>query len=309
MHDQQPLDLLLDQRKAHWLMHCSFVLEKLLIPLCREGRVKTTTHCQRAVVLIDNRIDKQWLFTVLNTWLMCPKDIKFVLIADKNNTAQAKDLLNCYAPDLNTTIFDVDQIVPGVQLTEHASFNTMLKRPDFWQKMPHEHMLFIQTDALLAKPLHPFFFNFSYLGAPFLPRQHSEYFAMRDTAGNITRFFKTDSPIHGSPDRDVYPHLHGNGGLSIRSKTAMQTICERWGPSSQYKEAEDVFFSRHICKISSPAPLDIAQAFATETTYNPNAVGSHACWKFLDGTNLAHHFEQHLREAWAMTTALRNQAN
>ena len=143
------------------------------------------------------------------------------------------------------------------------------------------------------------------LGAPFLPRQHSEYFTMRNAEGHISRFFKTDSPIHGSPDRDVYPHLHGNGGLSIRSKTAMQTICERWGPSSPDKEAEDVFFSRHISKVSTPAPLDIAQAFATETTYNPNAVGSHACWKFLEGPDLAHHFEQHLRETWAMTTALK----
>ena len=106
MQDQQPLDLLLNQRKEHWLMHCRFVLERLLIPLCSEGRIQTTTHCERAVVLIDNRIDKQWLFTVMNTWLMCPKDSKFVLIADKNNTAKAKDLLNCYAPNLNTIIIE-----------------------------------------------------------------------------------------------------------------------------------------------------------------------------------------------------------
>ena len=88
----------------------------------------------------------------------------------------------------------------------------------------------------------------------------------------------------------------------------MKTICERWGKSSQDQEAEDVFFSRHIMKISTPAPLEIAQAFSTETTYNPYAVGSHACWKFLEGPDLAHHFEQHLREAWAMTKALRSQA-
>ena len=194
-------------------------------------------------------------------------------------------------------------------LEEHTSFNAMLKRPEFWSFMPYEKMLEIQTDALLAKPLHPFFLNFSYLGAPFLPRQHSEYFTLRDANGHINRFFKTDSPIHGSPDRDVYPHLHGNGGLSIRSKSAMQEICNRWGTSSPNEEAEDVFFSRHISKISTPAPLDIAQAFATETTYNPNAIGSHACWKFLVGSDLAHHFESHLREVWAMTTALNHQAS
>ena len=79
MQNIQPLDLLLDQRKEHWLMHCRFVLEHLLIPFADEGCVKQLeTPCQRAVVLIENRIDSQWLFTVLNTWLMCPKDSKSI---------------------------------------------------------------------------------------------------------------------------------------------------------------------------------------------------------------------------------------
>ena len=309
MQEMQPLDLLLEQRKEHWLMHCGFVLEKLLKPLCEKGHVKTKNTCNQGVLLIENRIDEQWLFTVLNTWLMCPKNSEFILIADERSVAQAKELLNRYAPDLKCIILDVAQILPGTRLAEHASFNAMLKRPEFWRYMPYENLLMIQTDALLAKPLHPFFLNFSYLGAPFLPRQHSEYFNLRDSEGQINRFFKTDAPIHGSPDRDVYPHLHGNGGLSIRSKSAMQTISERWGKYSEDKEAEDVFFSRHISKICKPAPLEIAQAFATETTYNPNAVGSHACWKFLDGADLANHFESHLREAWAMANALQNHAS
>ena len=198
-------------------MHCRFVLEKLLTPLCEKRYVKTTTPCKQAVVLIENRIDEQWLFTVLNTWLMCPKDSEFALIVDKKSVVRAKDLLNRYAPSLKSIILDVDEIAPGTHLEEHTSFNAMLKRPEFWSFMPYEKLLVIQTDALLAKPLHPFFLNFSYLGAPFLPRQHSEYFTLRDANGHINRFFKTDSPIHGSPDRDVYPHLHGNGGLSIRS--------------------------------------------------------------------------------------------
>ena len=94
MHNLRPLDLLLEQRKEHWLMHCRFVLERLLIPMCQEGHVKTPTNCQRAVIIIDNRIDKQWLFTVLNTWLMCPKDSEFMLITDERSVAQAKELLD-----------------------------------------------------------------------------------------------------------------------------------------------------------------------------------------------------------------------
>ena len=46
MDDLQPLSLLLEQRKQHWLMHCRFVLERLLIPLCEGSHIKTTTPCK-----------------------------------------------------------------------------------------------------------------------------------------------------------------------------------------------------------------------------------------------------------------------
>ena len=186
MNDFKPLDLLLEQRKQHWLMHCRFVLERLLMPLCFEGVVTTTDPSQRAVVLVDNRIDEQWLFTLLNTWLMCPKDSEFVLIADGDSVTQAEDLLKFHAPGLKASVLDVAQLMPGVQIAEPTSFNAMLKRPEFWRHMPHEPLLIIQTDALLSRPLDPFFFQFPYLGAPFLPRQHSEYFEKRRGDGRIS---------------------------------------------------------------------------------------------------------------------------
>ena len=303
MYEFKPLDLLLEYRQQCWLMHCQFVLERLLMPLCREGLVKTKEPCERAVVLIENRIDEQWLFTLLNTWLMCPKDSAFVLIADTNSVKPAEDLLKCHAPDLKASVLEVEQLVPGIQMKETTSINAMLKKPEFWRQMPYEHLLVIQTDALLSRPLDPFFFQFPYLGAPFLPRQHTEYFEKRRDDGRINRFFKSDTPIHNSPNPDVYPHLHGNGGLSVRQRNVMVAICERWGSSSPAKELEDVFFSRHVARITSVPPLEIAQAFASETTYNPQAIGSHASWKFLSSADLADHLDQHLRAAWAMAEA------
>ena len=121
MDDIQPLNLLLEQRKRHWLMHCRFVLERLLMPLCHEGHIKSTTPAQRAVVVIDNRVDEQWLFTVLNTWLMCPTDSEFVLVADQNSVGKAENLLRQHAPSLNARVLDVVQLIPGVLMTEPAS--------------------------------------------------------------------------------------------------------------------------------------------------------------------------------------------
>ena len=42
-----------------------------------------------------------------------------------------------------------------------------------------------------------------------------------------------------------------------------------------------------------------------ETTYNPQAIGSHACWKFFNSADLGTHLDQHLRTAWAMSEARR----
>ena len=69
----------------------------------------------------------------------------------------------------------------------------------------HEELLIIQTDALLAKPLDPFFFKFCYLGTPFLPRQHTENFERRRPDGRIKQFFKIETPIHGSPHQIPIP--------------------------------------------------------------------------------------------------------
>ena len=162
---------------------------------------------QRAVVLIDNRIDEQWLVHGTEHLADVPTDSEFVLIADQNSVSQARRTSKASCTWPKRKRFDVAQLMPGIQMTEPASLNAMLKLPEFWRHMPHEPLLIIQTDALLSRPLDPFFFQFPYLGAPFLPRTHSEYFEKRRPDGRISGFFKTDTPIHGSPNPDVYPHL------------------------------------------------------------------------------------------------------
>ena len=49
----------------------------------------------------------------------------------------------------------------------------------------------------------------------------------------------------------------------------MLAICERWGSSSPAEELEDVFFSRHVARVSSMPPLEIAQAFASRNDVQP----------------------------------------
>jgi hypothetical protein len=306
MSDADALPTLLRYREQRWLDHCSYVLRTLLIPLAQNGQLAAGQPAKRAAVLIDNRINDQWLFTVLNTVMMCPPGTQLCLITGEKQLATAQALLRDLEPTLEPWWCEVERLCPGTDLSDGVSFNRMMKQETFWHGLPHEKLLIIQTDALLVQPVPEFFFEFGYLGAPFLPRQQSETFERREHDGALSGFFKVDTPIHGSPDPDVYPHLHGNGGLSIRHRSLMHHICSEWGANSPATEMEDVFFSRHLPCCGQPAPLAIAQSFACESTYNPTVIGSHAAWKYFTSAELAEHLDRHFRQTWAMTESHRH---
>ena len=106
MDIDEALDSILEHREQQWLQHCRFVLERLLIPICLEGLHFVAGALPKShVVLVENRIDDQWLFTVLNTWLMCPRGTEFVLLLDQKNLFKGGTLLHQIAPDLKAAFF------------------------------------------------------------------------------------------------------------------------------------------------------------------------------------------------------------
>ncbi len=296
------LPMLLSYRKQYWLNHCEYILENFLLSWANKISSYPLEKSAQIAVLIENRIDNQWLFTVLNTMLMCPQNTSLCLITDNNDTKdKAISLLSENQVNLNAFWLNTDSISPTSSLDNSPSFNQLMKTSVFWDSLPHKKLLIIQTDALLSEPLPQYFFGFDYLGAPFLPRVRSEYFETYSSINSaITDFYKIDTPFHCSPDKDVYPHLYGNGGLSIRNRNLMKQICDKYGSLSQPEEQEDVFFSRHFNEFSDFVPTNIAKAFSFETSYNKYSIGSHAAWKYLDTNDLADHLDKHLRKVWGI---------
>ncbi len=300
MFGSDALPNLLRYRERRWHEHCQLMLEELILPYIEKNNKWETITPKRSIVIIENRVNKQWLFTLLNSLIMCPKNTGVVLVIDKKNHQQARELLDSHGNDIEVRWLLIDDIIPNLLLDNQENYNKLLKNQYFWELLPTEKLLFVQTDSLIVEPIPDYFFEFSYLGAPFLPRQQSEYFEQRNQNGTLKSFIKVDTPIHGSPNPDVYPHLHGNGGLSIRHRSLMHTICKEKSGNSFKEEQEDVFFSRHIATYSNPAPLNIAKAFACESTYNPEALGSHAAWKYFDGSELGEHLEKHWKQIWGI---------
>ena len=96
-------------------------------------------------------------------------------------------------------------LIPGAKMTEPYQLERDAQKPEFWRQMPHERLLIIQTDALLCRPVDPFFFQFPYLGAPFLPRQHSEYFEKRRVTDASAASSKLTPPSMALPIQMCIP--------------------------------------------------------------------------------------------------------
>ena len=300
------LPALLSYRQQIWQNHCNYVLSNLLIPMANQWQQSSNQNINYGAVLIENRIDTQWYFSVLNTILMAPSGTQICIVTDKESLEKAKGYLKDIKLPIEPWWGVVEELVPGTDLKQKHSYNHMLKQKEFWESLPHEKLLITQTDSLLVQPLPKFFLNFPYLGAPFLPKQQSEYFEERKKNGELQSFYKVDTEIHGCPNPLVYPHLHGNGGLSIRQRNLMVKICHEQAKFSSEDEMEDVFFSKNIKNYCEPAPLEIAKAFACESRYNASSIGSHAAWKYFNSIELGEHLETHWKHTWALAMASGN---
>lgn len=299
-------DELIHYRYQFWKSHCEYVLSRLLLPNVQkivERRMLSSGDGQEPafwVVLIENRIDRMWLTAWLNSLLMMPPKTGLCFCSDDEGLGKIKAWFAREAWTFpSVKLLSLSPLLKGQPLAQRQALNQMMKHPGFWQMMPGERLLMIQTDALLLEPMPPGFMDYGYVGAPFLPGNLSEIYQERSPEGVLKGFFESRVYVHIPPPPDTYPFLHGNGGLSIRSARLMELIASDYGESSLPDENEDVFFSTHVAKYCDPVPLQIARAFAMETEFNPFAISCHAPWKYLKAAEQAAALDRHYSQVLA----------
>ena len=74
MQTSDALEQLIKHRESQWNHHCQYVLQNFLLPAAQHIPLAPKGIDRQSILLIENRINDQWLFTVLNSWLMAPKD-------------------------------------------------------------------------------------------------------------------------------------------------------------------------------------------------------------------------------------------
>jgi hypothetical protein len=133
-----------------------------------------------------------------------------------------------------------------------AIYSGLKCSPSFWERIPSEHVLLFQVDSLLRRGGIEEFLEYDYVGAPW---------------------------IHALVNPDSAAGPVGNGGLSLRRRSAMLRILRDHRPDSDVPE--DQFFSTFLYRDGYRLPsLEKASYFSTETIFQPASIGLHKAWLY-----------------------------
>ena len=144
------------------------------------------------------------------------------------------------------------------------AYNSMLKTSEFWDSIFAQKVLFFQTDSVLLHGAIQRFIVYDYIGAPWDPVNNARVAkALHDGTLNSTV---------------------GNGGLSLRTVSAMRKAVRLYGSQSPIDEQEDMFFARNLPKLGfRVGELSDALNFCMEVDLNPGGfvMAVHAPWFYM----------------------------
>jgi hypothetical protein len=171
----------------------------------------------------------------------CDYEIGLSIIYGKNNKDLVESLFSDYT-NINLIYKEIDNLNRG-------TYSAMLKQPQFYENFKNwSHVLIYQTDALIFRKIPDFYFNYDYIGAPWIEsNQWCKYNA-------------------------------GNGGFSLRNVNACIKACEKFRDTEYEKIPrgnEDGFFCNQDSFKYPEINSESHKAFAVERVKHMQPVGCH----------------------------------
>lgn len=174
----------------------------------------------------------------------------FILYPGLDNDEWMKTIVKSFSVEDQNRITFRKVAVKNLTLEQYSSIMT---NSQFIQTIPTEMYLVFQTDTMICKPYKDLiyeFMDYDYVGAPW----------------------------HEVP-RGLWKTQVGNGGLSLRRKSAMLKIARTVPYSPGY--AEDMYFSEGCDKLGMKKPTwEKAKEFAIETQSSSKSFGIHRAWRW-----------------------------
>jgi hypothetical protein len=139
-----------------------------------------------------------------------------------------------------------------------STYNELLTSYDLYSHFKTEFILFFQMDTLIRKRIPEKFFQYQYVGAPWL-------------------IYGRD--IERAPNVVFGNKLVGNGGFSLRNVARMKYICKNV-PYTTNRMNEDIFITNNLKDDEIPT-VDEAKEFSVEMIYYDDPVGLHRVWVYM----------------------------
>lgn len=205
-----------------------------------------------SAVIVEPRKHKALAFVLRNFLTNLSDDWNIIIFHGNTNVEYILDILDTQLSHYKSRITLHNLHVDNLTLD---TYSTLLKRLDFYDKIPTETFLIFQTDTMIIekhKALINSFMHYDYVGAPW-----NQNMAWTENKYKV-----------------------GNGGLSLRKKSKMIEIINT-SPTHTWVN-EDVFFSHpdHVA-LNKPSAED-AMKFSIETIFSDVTFGCHKPWDHIE---------------------------
>jgi hypothetical protein len=196
----------------------------------------------KAVVIVERRCHPNLRFCLRNAAFFA-KGYCIHIVCSKANADFVRHLCE---PHLENIHIHTQWNTIGTPEEGKTDYNELLKTTAFWQLFKEEHLLLMETDTYLRKPIPESIYQYDYVASkwPWLP----------------------DQP--------------GGGGLSYRKRSAMLRICNIYTPDMD--PMQDSYASNGVKNLGFKTPsMEESTNYFCECIISNAAVGTHQWWTFL----------------------------
>ena len=201
-------------------------------------------------IMIEPRQHAAFRFVISNFLENLDARWNFILYSGLDNDTWMQSIVKSFRLEDQKRITLRKVAVKNLTIEQYCS---ILTNPQFIQTIPTEMFLIFQTDTMICKPYKDLIYDFmdyDYVGAPWHEVPHG--------------LWKTQV---------------GNGGLSLRRKSAMLAIARTAQYSPGYPE--DMYFSEACDRLRMKKPTwEKAKEFAIEMQPTAKSFGVHRAWRW-----------------------------
>ena len=225
-------------------------------------------------IITEPRIHPVWKLVLNNFLTNLDERWNFIILCGLSNHEYLINLVenNFREHKERITIYQINV----VNFIDHEYSNFMVNK-QIYNLIPTETFLTFQLDTLISAKYKDYIYDFmeyDYVGAPWKKQ-----------------------PI---------PNLYvGNGGLSLRKKSAILHALDNDTYNIKYRENEDVYFSFYI---KNKPSLEKAKLFSTETIFSEKSFGTHNSYTHLSEEEL-NKISEYIPEIFELAKVNKNYKN